>query len=164
MGTLPAIRSGTVRLLAVPAELSAASTSLTNLLTDLEHDQPAEAVRYKQQRAEWNSLINSASILPLPNLVLTFLFRFKALNNRSATVDALCCIGSLPNHWDWYPYRMMRAFGATVGSIVSSSSQLIHRGFSLVPAFLHQLSSGWAPRPWIATMLGRSAYAVKVST
>ena len=59
---------------------------------------------------------------------------------------------------------MIRAFGATVGSMFSLSSQLIHCGFSLVPAFLHQLSSGWAPRPWIATMLGRSVYVVEVST
>lgn len=75
-------------------------------------------------------------------MVGTFLFRLKFSSNRPATVDTFCCIASLPNHCDWYPYRMIRAFGATTGSMLSSSSQLTHRGLSLVPAFLHQLSSG----------------------
>jgi hypothetical protein len=110
-------------------------------------------VRYKQQWPERNILINLAYIQHPPETVCTFLVRFKAFSNRSATVETLCCIISLPNHCDWYPYLMMRAFGATAGSMLSSSSQLTHLGLSLVPAFVHQLSSGWAPRPWIATML-----------
>jgi hypothetical protein len=72
----------------------------------------------------------------------TFLFRFSAESSRCATVDVLCRIAPSPNQCDWYPYRIMRAFGATAGSMLFSSSQLIHRWFSLVPAFLHQLSSG----------------------
>jgi hypothetical protein len=131
----------------------AASTLLLSSAPHLEHDQPSEAVRYKQQWAKRNILINLADFQHLLRTVRTFLVRCKASSNRSATVETLCCIISLPNHCDSYPYRMMRAFGANAGSMFSSLSQLTHRGLSLVPAFAHQLSSGWAPRPWIATML-----------
>jgi hypothetical protein len=83
----------------------------------------------------------------------TFLFRFSADSSRCATVDVVCRIAASPNQCDWYPYRIIRAFGANAGSISSWTSQLTHRGVSFVPTFLHQLSSGWAPIPWIATML-----------
>jgi hypothetical protein len=148
---------GIVQLLTVPKKTLAAGTLLSSLPPHLKHDQSAKAVRDKHQWAQRFILIDLADIRHPPKADRTFLVRFKALSNRSATVGTLCCIISLPNHCDWYPYRMMRAFGATAGSILSSSSQLTHRGLSLVPAFAHQLSSGWAPRPWIATMLGELA-------
>jgi hypothetical protein len=47
---------------------------------------------------------------------------------------------------------MMRACGATAGNMLSSTSQLTHRGSSAVPTFLHQLSSGCAPIPCTATI------------
>jgi len=37
-----------------------------------------------------------------------------------------------------------------------ADSQLTYCGSSFEPTFLLQVSSGWAPMPWIATMLGRS--------
>ena len=92
----------------------------------LEHDQPSKAVRYEEQWAKRDILIDLADIQHPLKTVRTFLVRFKALSNRSATVDTLCCIISLPNHCDWYPYRMMRAFGTAEGSMVSSLSQLTH--------------------------------------
>jgi hypothetical protein len=49
---------------------------------------------------------------------------------------------------------MIRACATTAGSIVASLSQLTHLGFSLVPTFLHQVSSGWAPMPCTARILG----------
>ena len=83
-------------------------------------------MRYEEQWAKRDILIDLADIQHPLKTVRTFLVRFKALSNRSATVDTLCCIISLPNHCDWYPYRMMRAFGTAEGSMVSSLSQLTH--------------------------------------
>ena len=58
-----------------------------------------------------------------------------------------------PNQFDLYPNRMIRAFGTAAGNISSSCNHFIHRGSSLVPRFFVQVSSGWAPRPWTATIL-----------
>jgi hypothetical protein len=62
-------------------------------------------VRYEEQWAKRNILINLADIQYLTKPVRTFLVRFRALSNRSATVDTFCCVISLPNHCDLYPYR-----------------------------------------------------------
>lgn len=126
MRTPQATHSGIVRLLVVSKKSLVASMLLLRLRPYLEHDQPAEAVRYKQQWPVRNILINLVAIQHLPETVRTFLFRFKFISSRSATEDTLCCIISSPNHCNWYPYRMMRAFGATAGNMLSSSSQLTH--------------------------------------
>jgi len=59
------------------------------------------------------------------------------------------------NHCGSYSYRMIRAFGTTTGNMRSSWSQLTYCAclWSSQPTFLHQVSSGWAPMPWMATIL-----------
>ena len=133
--------------------MSVAGTSGFCAHAYLQHNQPTEAVRYKYQRAKWVLLAKSAATQNLRDRLNTFRFRTKARSSRLATFEAFCRIAPSPNHCDWYPYLMMRALGAASGSMSFSSSQFTHRGFSAVPTFLHQLSSGCAPMPWIATML-----------
>jgi hypothetical protein len=124
MRTTQASLSGIVQLLIMSRVILAASTLLSRSPSHLEHDEPAKAVRHKQQWAKWIILIDLAVMQHPQKTVCTFLFCFKFISNRSATEDTLCCIISSPNHCDWYPYRMMRAFGATAGNMLSSSSQL----------------------------------------
>ena len=126
--------------------------------TYLQYNQAAETVRDKDQRPKETFLIRSATIIHTYACRYsvsdqTFLFRLKASNSRWATDDTFWRIALSPNHCDWYPYRMMRALGATAGSISSASSQLTHCGLVAVPTFALQPSSGCAPIPWIATML-----------
>lgn len=83
----------------------------------------------------------------------TFRSRLNTVRSLSAVVRADCLIASGPNQFDLYPYRMIRAFGTTAGSIPSSCNQFTQQGSSLVPQFLLHVSSGCAPSPWTAIML-----------
>jgi hypothetical protein len=84
--------------------------------------------------------------------VHTSLLRLKASRKRCATVEVFWWIAFSPNHVDSYPYRSIRALGATDDSISASLSQLTYRGaFGSRLTFLHQVLSEWAPMPWIAT-------------
>lgn len=89
--------------------------------TDLEDDEPAEAVRNEYQRSIHAALLLSVHY-PCPEVHLfpTFRSRLSVTSSLSAVVRADCLIAAGPNQSDLYPYRMMRAFGTTAGSISSS--------------------------------------------
>jgi hypothetical protein len=65
-------------------------------------------------------------------------------------------------HCDSYPYRMIRAFGTVAGNMRLSWSQLTYCAcpWSSQPIFLQQVSSGWAPMPWMAT-IPRSRFSAR---
>jgi hypothetical protein len=97
------------------------SYSLFCIRTDLEDDEPAKAMRYKYQRSIYAALLLLARYTYLIAYLLpTLRSRLSARRSLSAVVRADCLIADDPNQSDLYPYRMMRAFGTTAGSISSS--------------------------------------------
>jgi hypothetical protein len=77
---------------------------------------------------------------------LASLSKLSSCSSCSATVDArslTILLLLLPNHWDSYPYLMLRACGAMLGSIFSLSSQLTYcLSWPSGAMFLHHVSSG----------------------
>ena len=91
-------------------------------------DQTAKAVRDKDNwpiLAVLYLLAMNDEYLKVTEPELTLLSCSSQNSNSFATVASLCLTAVSPNHWDSYPYLMIRALGIALGSISGDSNQFV---------------------------------------